>query len=204
MEYLKIFGLPHTCTNATERLIQANLEVRVFNNWPCPKHGYKTFVGKSLNSKEKEVYTENLRFVLCVKHPYSWFRSFYDHHKKKEPLYDFIKKPPPKNYLHLWRKPVDLVDAYNKLNNHWLEIENVFVIKQEDLLGNQKEIVLNCAQSLGLKIKSKLVEIRGYCSARKISKNNYEKKQHGLEEKEIQFIKKKIDHGLVCNFGYQI
>ena len=73
MIIIKQFGLPRTCTNITEVLIKRNFKCRTYNNFPCWKHGRNTMKDRSLHCKDKNgrrVDTDDVKFVVCTKHPY--------------------------------------------------------------------------------------------------------------------------------------
>lgn len=134
MQYIKIYGLPRTCTNLAESIIKTNFtDVFVLTNLPDWKHGRKTFEGKSYHNEEKDIHTDDLKFVICLKDPYEWLWSLYifeNSTKSKRTIEGFLNHPA----WHYKDLQWTAMDAFNNLISHWLSLpEDKVTTKQEDL-----------------------------------------------------------------------
>jgi hypothetical protein len=160
MENIKIFGLPRTCTNVAEILIKTNFECKVYNNFPCWKHGPNTIKGRSIheiNEKGNKVDIDNLKFVICTKHPYNWLWSLWNFEKqkphfRKRNLDQFLNDECCFHY-----RDENPIKVFNKLTHHWLTMQTdpkiIQQIKSEDMINKQEEVCQKLMNSLNLKKK---------------------------------------------------
>ena len=189
---IRIFGLPHSCTNVVDRLMRYNFHVHIIGR--ASKHG-------SIGSKFDNC-------LVCVKNPYNWLRSYYNYQGKNSPnISSFIRRRPPKKYhSKLWKNHENLVVAYNVLNTHWLSVGGMF-IKQENLMGKKRQIqfIKKVQKHFGLTLKEEGPKvIINKCISRKVKKTRQEKSPHGLITKDIKWINSVLDCNLVSQLGYEI
>lgn len=203
-DVIKVFGLPRSCTNITEVLLRTNFEVTVINNFPCWKHGKNTHEGRSLQDEKRNIYTDELKFVICKKHPFDWLWSMYTFEKRKESPSEFIQC---KGFRHY--KKHNPIDIFNELTKHWLTMyddKSIMVsVKQEDLITNQILAMEEMRDNLGLAMKGEeLVEIKKRINPkRKFSSDPYEPKKIGFSKKDLRYIIDRLDMKAVELAGYK-
>lgn len=207
---IKIYGLPRTCTNLTEVLIKKNFKCRVLNNHPDWKHGFSTITGIELRTDK--VRTNDLKFVICTKHPHNWLWSLFTFENKRWDKHrasmDFLKKVA----WHYRKMDMNAIEAFNKLTKHWLELSNnpktLQVVKQEDLINDkdQTNFCRRLESSFSLKKKiQKFEPIKKIIRpGTKTSSEEYKTKTHGFNKKEINYINSKLDKNVVEMAGYKI
>jgi hypothetical protein len=213
MKVIKQFGLPRSCTNATEVLIRKNFKVRIYNNFPCWKHGENTIEGRSLHCKDKSgrrVDTDDLKFLVCTKHPYDWLWSLYHFEKTKPRVKDrtldqFLRQ---KNTFHYPNQ--NAIDVFNQLTKHWLKMFNdqsvIQQITNEQLLNNQIAICERLQESFGLQPKhAKFVEIEKTIKPGLVeTKTTFTPRKRRFTQSQIDYIKGKLDARVVKMAGYSL
>lgn len=207
MKGIKIFGLPRSCTNLTTVLLRTNFLCPVFDNYPCWKHGTNCIENRSFSYEKKEI--TDLRYVICTKHPYDWLWSLFCF--ENETKIKFKRNPAHFLTQNSWHyKDMTPIQAFNKLNKHWLTIsgnkEVIQQIKYEDLIDNQLNILNKIQKNFDLKIKKEsLEEIKNKVAPKgKILKEGFKSRESQWSKKEISFINKKLDKDVLALCGYGI
>lgn len=204
MKAIKIFGLPRSCTNLTTVLLRSNFKCIVLDNNPCWKHGFNTHQGRTIKIENFE--TNDLKFVVCTKHPLEWLWSLFCFEnetklKKKKTKEEFLKN----NSWHY--KEMTPIEAYNKLNLHWLKMsapKNIYQIKSEDLQKNQIQELKKIKKYFDLELKNEtFLRIQNKVSPGcKMSDEKFKKRIYDWTNAEKNFIYKKIDKKTLELCGY--
>lgn len=211
---IKIFGLPRTCTNLTTVLLRKNFKCLVLDNNPCWKHGYNTHEGRTIEIDNLK--TNDLKFVICTKNPIDWLWSLFcfeneTKRKIKRSAEDFLTK-------NSWHYDKELkmtpIEAYNKLNKHWLEMfseSNILQqIKFEDLHDNQEKQLEKIEKAFGLERTKKsnknfeLLESIVAPNAKIIENQKFKKRKVEWNEKQLNIIINNLDKKIVDLCGYKI
>ena len=156
MKVIKLFGLPRTCTNLVTVLLKKNFQVLVLINFPDWKHGkleyqkrkirhrWNDLPDKKRSQKLKSITDDNdyLYFAICLKDPYRWLVSYYEHIKKrggyKKVSFDELIQG-VKSYYY----DQNILDVYNDLIEHWYSIHNmegVLTVMAEDLVSEKGQL----------------------------------------------------------------
>ena len=149
---VKIFGLQRTGTNLSAALLAKNFHVEVLGEGTGWKHGRVLRLPARRNG-------EAVRFVVCVRDPYSWLVSCYRYFKK---AFGRDKTLPvgfsPLMSFDLWvtRSSYEFLsptDRWNRMNRHWLErlpASRTAVVRHEELLVDQPAVMERIGSELGL------------------------------------------------------
>ncbi|MHA1949706.1 MAG: hypothetical protein ACW99G_06920 [Candidatus Thorarchaeota archaeon] len=220
---LKIFGLPRTCTNVTEVLIVSNFICRLYNNFPCWKHGDNTIKGRVLHTvdgKGKEVKTDNLKYIVSTKNPYDWLWSLYSFEnrtklKNKKTIDDFLELPSWHYSSKLahngkWKKDIsNPIDVFNYLTKQWLTMcpEGTIQVKHEDIISEEGQLLVlnNIENKFNLEKKQEdfITRPKRIDPARKITKNEFKKLESQFTKKHISIINKRLDDEVMKLSGYE-
>lgn len=143
MDYILQKGYIRTCTNYTRVLLERNFEARVIT---VAKHNDREGLYENMeryislvkqqkawpyNLSENEIqdlHEQNkLKYIVCIKNPYSWFHSV----SKTGPS---MHRPDPSD-------PWPVIDNFNVRYKTWMDIierngENSFIVRHEDLLDS--------------------------------------------------------------------
>jgi hypothetical protein len=149
MKEIKEYGLFRSGTNFLRVILQENYEVSLLTNVGGWKHGLYDLpqqLGREVDC------------AVCVKNPYAWVLSFYNHrHPQKDVAFDeFARKP-----LTLKREGPDRpVSAENPLRlwvsmyEHWLGVQlqnhQKFLFRYETVLADPIGSIQELVQKLGL------------------------------------------------------
>lgn len=147
--FIKIYGMPRTCTNLVTHLLRQNFHAEVFANRLGWKHG------PNLYREGDSIHGRPLQFVICVRHPYSWLTSFYRFEVQGRGLTcsfpDFVRGT-CKTYR--GRNPIE---RYNLLVRMWQGLavnpNCAQIIRSETLQSNQPSTLQELASQLSLKQK---------------------------------------------------
>jgi hypothetical protein len=205
MEIIKIFGLPRSCTNLTTVLLRSNFNCIVVDNYPCWKHGFNTHQEKKLKVKNFE--TDNLLYIICTKNPIDWLWSLYcfenETKLKKKKTQEYFLENPSWHY-----KNMSPIEAFNKLNFHWLTMsdsKNIYQIKSEELQKNQIQELKKVKKyfNLDLKNKIKISKMENKVSpGGKLSEEKFKKRSVDWNDNAKKIIYKKIDKKTLSLCGY--
>ena len=213
MIVIKQFGLPRSCTNVTEVLIRKNFKCRTYNNFPCWKHGKNTIEGRSLHCLDKngkKVDTDDLKFIVCTKHPHSWLWSLYDFEKgkprvKNRTLDVFLRSPKTFHY-----PETNAIDVFNELTRHWLTMYKdpsiIQQIKNEEIITDQKTMLTRLKDAFNLKMKENdfyLIE-KIIKPGLKATRLNFRSKIPRFTKKQIKYINSRLDKEVVKMAGYKL
>ncbi len=209
MRYIKIFGLPRSCTNVTEVLIHQNFKARVLTNFPCWKHGENTHEGRSIHIEDKNgrrVDTDDLVFIICSKHPYNWLRSLFNFEvgskRQKKSEKEFLE-------TETWHyKTIKPIDAFNQLMRHWIDMykdpQILQLVKYEDMIAKQVEVAKLIGKSFNLEQKNKKLKsvekIVHPCA--KLTDKEFKIKKHKFSVELLTYINNHLDQNLVKELGY--
>ena len=205
MSVIKVFGLPRSCTNITEVLLRTNFKVRVINNFPCWKHGENTHEGRSIHDEQRNIHTDELKFIICKKHPFDWLWSMYTFEKRKETPSEFIRIEGFRHY-----KKSNPIDIFNKLMKHWLTMYKdssiLISVKQEDLAAGQILILEKIRDNFDLIMKGEeLIEVNKRINpGRKTDQKAYTPKKVDFSEKDLEYIVDRLNKKTVKLAGYEL
>lgn len=168
MSVIKIFGLPRSCTNVVEIALSTNFKVNVLTNYPDWKHGKAIHVHNELNCEAKNLYTNDLKYVICTKNPYDWLNSlnsFENKTKLSKPkeFLNFLKNTAwhYKKYEELGLSSGKPIEVFNELMIQWftaLDMSRTIQIKHEEFMNNQIEVLNSIREKF--KLEPKQVEIQ--------------------------------------------
>lgn len=148
---IKIYGLTRTCTNLTMLLLQRNFDCTVWSNegdsW---KHGRNKIENRKVNLPERNMVAEDIRFVICTKHPYTWFFSQLRWENRqggfRRNMDDLLK------YSNTYQGCP--FKAYNELNKHWLTLSDdpaiLQQVTQEELEADQGKVLARVEKAFDL------------------------------------------------------
>jgi len=152
----------------------------------------KTQLVKAAESKQ-------LKYVISIKNPYSWIKSWYRYKPNSGSIETVIKTWNKKNNIFL--------DFYN--NN----IDNAFIVLYQDLIINYEDILSQIEQKFNLQKTGDLITniekrmTRGYTPGnRNFNKNYYINREYMNEfnKKQITKIKTLTDKKLLESLGYEV
>jgi hypothetical protein len=203
---IKVFGLPRSCTNITEVLLQFNFKVFILNNFPCWKHEANNYEGRSIHDIDRNIDTDDLRFIVCTKNPYDWLCSFwaYEVTKIKKTFDEFLIT---NSWHYKNEKPIE---TFNRLTKHWLTMYSegnvVQQVKHEDLLEDQVEVMKKIETAFQLTRKREMIGAIPHKidPGRKKRNNKFKKRICTLTSKQIQTINKQLDEEVVELAGYKL
>ena len=215
MSVIKIFGLPRSCTNITEAVLKTNFKVRVLTNFPCWKHGRNTHQGLSLHDEKRKIHTDELKYVICSKHPYDWLFSLFNFEnnskRQKNTIDEFIRQS-CWHYRNDDRGPKsgNPIDAYNELSKQWFSEHTdptiLQHVKHQDLLLDQIEVAKRLEENFGLirKVKDLVPVANRINPGLKNSKQAFKVQKHNFSKKTIKYINNKLDKEVVNLLGYTL
>lgn len=201
---IKIFGLPRSCTNLTTVALRTNLKCIVLDNYPCWKHGFNDHRGRSLKNKDYE--TNDLKFVICTKNPLDWLWSLFCFENETKLKNKKTKEQFLNNFS--WHyKNMTPIEAYNKLNFHWLKMcatKHIYQMKIENLEKNQINEIQKIQKYFNLEAKNEsFFEVENTVKPGcKISDVKFEKRNQTWTLAEKNFIYKKIEKKTLELCGY--
>jgi len=151
MKEIKEYGLHRSGTNFLRVILQENYEIVLLTNTGGWKHGYYELPQRL--GHETDV-------VICVKNPYAWLLSFYNHlqPEKKITFEEFLSQP-----LNLQRPerqdralcadgPAQL---WVQMYEHWLAVElknhRRFIFRYEDVLADPRGSIQEMVSALELR-----------------------------------------------------
>ncbi|TWT91909.1 alpha-mannosyltransferase [Neorhodopirellula pilleata] len=144
--FVKIYGLPRSCTNLISHLLRLNFATDVLQNQLGWKHG------PNLWCQGDQIHGNPLKFVICVRHPYSWLASFYRFEKQgRRTQCSFADFVLGSSRTYQGRNPID---RYNLLVRMWLgmAIDPVFaqVVRSETIQEDQFAVLRTLERQLKL------------------------------------------------------
>ena len=143
MDFILQKGYIRTCTNYTRVLLEKNFEAKVITvakhndveglhdnmeNYINLVKGQRAWPHDLEPDFIEELYNSNkLKFVICIKNPYSWFHS--------------VSKTGPSLHRPDLSNPWPIIQKFNDRYRAWIDIlknneENSFIVRHEDLLGS--------------------------------------------------------------------
>jgi hypothetical protein len=151
MKEIKEYGLHRSGTNFLRVILQENYEVVLLTNTGGWKHGFYELpqrLGREID------------LAICVKNPYAWLLSFYNHlqPEKKISFAEFLQQP-----LNLQRPerqdralcadgPAQL---WVQMYEHWLAVElrnhRRFIFRYEDVLADPRASIQELVSALELR-----------------------------------------------------
>jgi len=149
MKEIKEYGMPRSGTNFLRVILQENYEVALLTNIGGWKHGYYDLprqLGREVDC------------AICVKNPYAWALSWYNHrHPKKDlPFEQFVRSP-----LTVKREGIDQplsgnnpLQLWVSMYEHWLGVElkghQKFLFRYEEVLNDPYGSIQVLVGQLGL------------------------------------------------------
>jgi len=209
-----IHGLERTGTGYCSELIRKNVrnvlveesvKHRAFNKEVgTGSHPYY-YVGSNL-----------IKYVICVKNPYSWILSYETYHRKR--CQGRIPGVTTLTYPSTVGNHLSYVKTFNSLYGEWLkkccELYECIIIRYEDILQYPEESLTLLCSKLNLQRKESFTEVSeyinnfsGYSGLNGFSRKDYYiKKQYvdNLTSERIDTINKWIDRSLVYQLGYRL
>lgn len=155
---VKIFGLQRTGTNLMAALLARNFRVRRLVRGTEWKHGHVRNPSHAWNGTP-------VRFILCVRNPYSWLLACYRYFTKavgRDPTLppQFAQDPPPsfESFVTLPSYEFDdPVERWNRMNRHWLKSlppSRTAVVRLEDQVDDQIQVLERVQSHLALPRRS--------------------------------------------------
>lgn len=108
------------------------------------------------NCKHHKLKISEPRFdniILCVKNPYSWYLSYRDFGHTGREVTNKVTYSSPQECIALW----------NEYYSDWVNSDlNIYLLRYEDILKNEKASVKNIAKFLGVRRTKKHYPVKGY------------------------------------------
>lgn len=219
-KYIKMCGLPRTCTNIVEVNLRENFDVCVLINSPFWKHYYhgnENFSWKNIYIKDVDEETMQLNVVqhieaddieplTCVKNPYTWLVSFFIAFGENEVSFSNFIRGYSKHYKEKINKEINPVKLYGELNRHFLSISKTFV-RQEDWTMYPILEMKRLKKIFSLKQNDAMLGVcRTHMAAGLIRYNKQYEPPAALNiiDEDIEYINQNIDRELVINLGYNL
>ncbi|MEM6365759.1 MAG: hypothetical protein AAF745_15120 [Planctomycetota bacterium] len=206
---IKVHGLPRCCTNLITVLLRNQYHANVYSNQLGWKHG------ANLHSQGDRVNGRPLRFLVCVKHPYSWLSSFYrfDVRANGNPS-SFREFVMGKCRTYAEQNPIE---RFNVLNRIWLAIGTspafLQVVWSEVLQSNQIGQLRVLESQFGLRRRTKHLrretrrvgpdeQIRGRPFDASYY-TNFEFMRH-YDDELLSYVNQHLDRELIARLGYEL
>src|SRR5215472_3933034 len=154
MKEIKEYGLHRSGTNFLRVILQENYEVTLLTNTGGWKHGFYELPQRL--GREVDV-------AICVKNPYAWLLSFYNHLQREQniPFAEFVQQP--LNFERPERQDRALIadgpaQLWVQMYEHWLAIElknhRRFLFRYEDVLAEPRGSIQELVSTLQLSRRS--------------------------------------------------
>lgn len=228
----RFFVMGERCsgTNYVSHLLEKNFSRLA----PTSEYGHKHFLSwfdypAPLGCREKETHLEksdNCLFILVVRNPYDWLRSFYStpHHVHPDLLhgsfYHFISHPWKYSELYLpHHEAYELIDGMNpetkrpfenicelrtyKLRNYLSlgqRVKNFCVVRYEEVLKDPKGLIQRLADIYYLTPLQEFIPITSYKG--ESEKAFIPKRYSSIKRDSLAFINHHLDWELENQFGY--
>ena len=151
MKEIKEYGLCRSGTNFLRVILQENYEVKLLTNTGGWKHGYYELPQRL--GREVDV-------AICVKNPYAWLVSFYNHFQPEQKIAfaEYIRQP--LNLQRPERQDRALIaenapELWVQMYEHWLGIQlnerRSFLFRYEEVLANPYGSIQELVTTLGLR-----------------------------------------------------
>jgi len=243
--YIKLYGIPRSCTNLVKLLFHNNFSnVTTLSNVLGWKHGNhpeavdwsgkdwdpinnpkgvspSDFVSKDIFNSIKQTYEEGrMKYVVCVKDPYSWLVSYSKYEARESLISRSILSFKGINR----KKLVEYISLWNDRHRNWSELlknnSNATSIRYEDILKdadsalNKISIFFNL-EKIDEVIMPEFNLSRNPEAVGKLPKQedkSFNKTDYYLNKKYLEYFKKddlkliakNIDSDLVSYFGYKL
>jgi len=150
MKEIKEYGLHRSGTNFLRVILQENYQVVLLTNTGGWKHGYYELLQRL---------GRELDIAICVKNPYAWLLSFYNHlqPEKKITFAEFLRQP--LNLERPERQDRALIadgpaQLWVQMYEHWLGIElkdhRRFLFRYEEVLADPRGSIAQLVKELEL------------------------------------------------------
>lgn len=213
---LIIHGLERTGTGFCAELIRRNIEHISVDD--TRKHEY---FDKDIQTGGFPWYypgSNLIKYIICVRHPYSWFVSYESHHRKRctgrvHGVNMLTHHCDHGNFSHY-------IETFNKLYSSWLsgcsDRYEYAVIRYEDILEHPKESITSLCSKLNLKTKDLFTEvneyINNYSSHKALPNGDFSRRDYYLKKEYMNdlspdkkaTINKLIDKDLIRSLGYSL
>tara|TARA_Y100000758_G_scaffold247088_1_gene183097 strand:- start:635 stop:1378 length:744 start_codon:yes stop_codon:yes gene_type:complete len=243
--YIKLYGIPRSCTNLVKLLFHNNFSnVTTLSNVLGWKHGNhpeavdwsgkdwdpinnpkgvspSDFVSNDIFNSIKQTYEEGrMKYVVCVKDPYSWLVSYSKYEARESLISRSILSFKGINR----KKLVEYISLWNDRHRNWSELlknnSNATSIRYEDILKdadsalNKISIFFNL-EKIDEVIMPEFNLSRNPEAVGKLPKQedkSFNKTDYYLNKKYLEYFKKddlkliakNIDSDLVSYFGYKL
>tara|TARA_B100000029_G_scaffold397956_1_gene396352 strand:- start:85 stop:828 length:744 start_codon:yes stop_codon:yes gene_type:complete len=243
--YIKLYGIPRSCTNLVKLLFHNNLsDVTVLSNVLGWKHGNhpesvdwngkdwdpinnpkgispSDFVSNDELNSIKEAYEANkMKYVICLKDPYSWLISYSKYEARESLISRSILSFKGINR----KKLVEYISLWNDRHRNWSELlkdnPNATMIRYEDILNDADSALNTIAIFFDLDKIDKVIMpefnlSRNPEAVGKLPKQedkSFNKTDYYLNKKYLEYfnnndlkiIRDNIDHNLISYFGYNL
>lgn len=215
---LIIHGLERTGTGFCTELIRRNIEYISVDD--SRKHEY---FDKDMRTGGLPWYYAGcslIKYIICVRHPYSWFVSYESHHRKRCTGSDGTKGTTRLTHSCDHGNFTHYIETFNKLYSNWLSEGSKFydcaIIRYEDILEHPKESIASLCAKLNLRTKDFFTEvneyINNYSNYKTLPDGSFSRKDYYLKREYMQdlspdtkaTINKLIDKDLVRSLGYSL
>jgi len=216
MSVIKIFGLPRSCTNVTEAIINKNFKHRrVLTNFPDWKHGENKHQGRSLRDEDRSVKTDDLKFVICLKNPYNWLWSLHNFENKtkwgkslRRNADEFIAGVA----WHYQSQKWSAIDAYNHLTRHWLTMyktpDILLKCRHEEIVSSEGQVAFcqELEKYFGMKRRRKDFHAiqKTVLPACRLGEKTFQINANKFNAKQVEKINNLLDEEIVKLAGYQL
>ena len=243
--YIKLYGIPRSCTNLVKLLFHNNLSnVTILSNVLGWKHGNhpeavdwsgknwdpinnpkgvspSDFVSTDELNSIKEAYKANqMKYVVCLKDPYSWLVSYSKYEARESLISRSILSFKGINR----KKLVEYISLWNDRHRNWSELlkdnTNATMIRYEDILKDADSTLQDLSDFFNLEKIDHVVMPEFTLSrnpeevgkAPKHEDKTFNKTDYYLNKKYLEYfnnddlkiIEDNIDQDLVSYFGYEI
>jgi len=204
---IKIFGCHRTCTNLTTVLIRNNFRARVLTNHPWHKHGEWGQQNRTVHDHDGSLLTEEVKFVICAKNPYSYIRSTFEFFKLRGDKYRF--RGNLNEWIAGWPK-MDALERYNRLYPHWLGLSDdpsvIQLVKAEEAQKRQDRILDRLQYEMGLESKREdLAPVDMTVNpCEKTTAAPFRARENNLTVQQIAHINERVDSETMALLGYSI
>lgn len=213
---LVVHGLERTGTGFCTELIRRNLENILIDD--SHKHEYFDEGRQTGRFPWYYVGSSLIKYIICVRHPYSWFLSYKSHHLKRctgrIPGMTMLTHHPHQYDLHHY------ITTFNSLYSNWIskcsKLYDYAIVRYEDILERPKESMIQLCLSLDLDTKDSFTEVKEYIN----NYSGYEPLPDGSFSREDYYLKREymndlspenkatinklIDKDLISTLGYSL
>ena len=213
---LVVHGLERTGTGFCTELIRRNLENILIDD--SHKHEYFDEDRQTGRFPWYYVGSSLIKYIICVRHPYSWFLSYKSHHSKRctgrIPGMTMLTHHCDEGNLRHY------IATFNNLYSNWIskcsKLYDYTIVRYEDILERPKESMIQLCLSLDLDTKDSFTEVKeyinNYSGHEALPDGSFSRKDYYLKREYMNdlspenkaTINKLIDKDLISTLGYSL